>query len=102
MRQRVQINVLPLNWIYNDPVKGNISELFNFFRHNLEKLRGQLLIDVIFQTFWRDQQARILWYCFLPYCIYFVFAQTYYLDLMQQNVVKPLDEDDLAFACNHV
>jgi len=51
----VQIYVLPLNWIYIDEEKGTTAELFNFLRRNLDKLSGCMLLDVIFEAFWKEQ-----------------------------------------------
>ena len=33
---------------------GTTADLFEFFRNNLEKLSGSLLLDVVFQAFWKE------------------------------------------------
>ena len=90
--KKVQIRLLPLNWIYMD--NGSISDLFNFFRANLDKLRGTLLLDLIFEAFWEEQQLLILKYCFYPYVFYFIVAQIYYLYFTEQDVTN-WDDDKL-------
>ena len=55
VRKKVQIYVLPLNWIYIDEKRGTTAELFNFLRRNLDKLSGCMLLDVIFEAFWMEQ-----------------------------------------------
>ena len=55
VRQKVLIRVLPLNWIYFDTQKGTTSQLFNLLRQNLQKLNDTLLLDVIFEAFWKEQ-----------------------------------------------
>ena len=54
IRQKVLVRVLPLNWIYMDAQTGTTAELFKFLRQNLEKLNGTLLLDVIFEAFWKE------------------------------------------------
>lgn len=99
VRQKVLIRVLPLNWIYFDTQKGTTSQLFNLLRQNLQKLNDTLLLDVIFEAFWKEQQLLILRYCFFPYCIFFTVGQLYYLDVMLQNVVEFDAGSEKIFEC---
>lgn len=52
VRKKVQIYVLPLNWVFIDEKKNTTADLFNFLRMNYEQLSGSLLNDVIFEAFW--------------------------------------------------
>lgn len=70
-----------------DKETGTPADLFNFFRQNLEKLNGCLLLDVIFYTFWQEQQQLIKRYCFYPFILYLFISQIYYLEFMKQNVI---------------
>ena len=50
VKKSVNITVLPLQWIKDED--GSQAVLFNFFRDNLGKLEGSLLLDAIFDAFW--------------------------------------------------
>ena len=50
VKMSVQIRILPLQWIQAE--KGSSADLFKFFRSNLDKLHGSLLLDAIFNAFW--------------------------------------------------
>ena len=50
VKRNVQISIIPLQWIQAE--KGSQADLFNFFRTNLEKIQGCLLLDAIFTEFW--------------------------------------------------
>ena len=79
------IRVLPLNWIYNDTEKGTEADLFGFFHENFDQLKSCLLVEIIFAAFWKRQQRVILYYCFLPFCVYFTASQLYYLNFLEEN-----------------
>ena len=54
VRKKVVVKVLPLNWIYIGQSKNRQADLFNIFRNNIESLKGSLLLEIIFTTFWPE------------------------------------------------
>lgn len=68
------VKVLSLNWIYMGELKNKEVDLFNIFRNNIDVLKGSVLLDIIFMTFWSAQQRLIINYCFYPWLFYFFVA----------------------------
>lgn len=82
MRKKVEVKVLPLSWIYVGENKNKEADLFGILRNNIEVLKSTVLLDIIFATFWPEQQRLILRFCFYPWLFYFVVAQTYFIEFM--------------------
>ena len=77
------INVFPLNWIsYEGQNGGKMADLFKFLGQNLEKLTGSPLLDVIFNSFWSEQQRLIVKYCFVPFLIYLLVSLFYHTEFL--------------------
>lgn len=74
IRKSVVVKVLSLNWIYMGELKNKEVDLFNIFRNNIDVLKGSVLLDIIFMTFWSAQQRLIINYCFYPWLFYFFVA----------------------------
>ena len=73
--KKVMVRVIPLNWVYVNG--GSLSHLFREFRSGQDKFQGSLLLDVMFDAFWGDFKWKILFFCFLPYLLYFITAFAY-------------------------
>ncbi len=99
MRKKVKISALPLNWIFNGDDKITNADLFSIFRNNMEILNNSLLLEVIFQSFWAEQQMLILRYCFFPYVAFFIAANIYYLDFMMMDLLDENKVGSRVFDC---
>ena len=49
---------------------------------NLTRLQGSLFIDAVFDGFWEEQRAAILYFAFLPFLMFFGVANIYYMQCL--------------------
>lgn len=51
-RTRVKVQIVPMIWLEN--FQTTDASLFEFVRKNNNKMKGSLLLDAIFLSFWND------------------------------------------------
>lgn len=55
-------------------------------RNHIDKMLGTLLLDAVFNAYWKEERKKILRWVFMPFVLHFLFANIYYLTQLMDDI----------------